>query len=255
MLIEFFFALNQTGSFSRKEKKKNSLCYCLFYILLFSHWTDNGVAGCFSPASKISCDDDFETPQPKKIVPTRSPPSDNSLVTTARKRSSLPGGNIRKSSNVMFSKLDCKKPSDWKVEVAVPHPPSSKVGHDDLRRRDLGISDSEENGNWKDSRPEANCIPFSKISNERMNRFSRLRCGSRIVPFHENNNFESAIMDGNATAEEIYENQKDIEDLSLIREQLIQIENQQSSMLNLLQVCNTEVVFSLSVSLLKVICI
>lgn len=197
---------------------------------------DNGAGGCFPPASKISCDVGFETPQPKKIIPTRSPPSDNSLVTTARKRSPLQSSNNGKSTTAMFRKLDCKKPSDWKVEVAVPHPSSSKVAcEDDLKRRYLLVSDSEENGNCGDSRPETNRVLFSKISNEKMHKFGCLRSGSRIVPFHENNNSESAVVDSNATEEEIYENQKDIEDLSLIRKQLIQIENQQSSMLNLLQ--------------------
>lgn len=197
---------------------------------------DIGAGGCFPPASKISCDVGFETPQSKKIIPTRSPPSDNSLVTTARKRSPLQSSNNRKSTTAMFRKLDCKKPSDWKVEVAVPRPSSSKVAcEDDLKRRYLGVSDSEENGNCGDSRPETNRVLFSKISNEKMHKFGCLRSGSRIVPFHENNNSESAVADSNATGEEIYENQKDIEDLSLIRKQLIQIENQQSSMLNLLQ--------------------
>lgn len=197
---------------------------------------DNGAGGCFPPASKISCDVGFETPQPKKIIPTRSPPSDNSLVTTARKRSPLQSSNNGKSTTAMFRKLDCKKSSDWKVEVAVPHPSSSKVAcEDDLKRRYLVVSDSEENGNCGDSRPETNRVLFSKISNEKMHKFGCLRSGSRIVPFHENNNSESAVVDSNATEEEIYENQKDIEDLSLIRKQLIQIENQQSSMLNLLQ--------------------
>lgn len=197
---------------------------------------DNGAGGCFPPASKISCDVGFETPQPKKIIPTRSPPSDNSLVTTARKRSPLQSSNNGKSTTAMFRKLDCKKPSDWKVEVAVPHPSSSKVAcEDDLKRRYLVVSDSEENGNCGDSRPETNRVLFSKISNEKMHKFGCLSSGSRIVPFHENNNSESAVVDSNATEEEIYENQKDIEDLSLIRKQLIQIENQQSSMLNLLQ--------------------
>lgn len=197
---------------------------------------DNGAGGCFPPASKISCDVGFETPQPKKIIPTRSPPSDNSLVTTARKRSPLQSSNNGKSTTAMFRKLDCKKSSDWKVEVAVPHPSSSKVAcEDDLKRRYLVVSDSEENGNCGDSRPETNRVLFSKISNEKMHKFGCLSSGSRIVPFHENNNSESAVVDSNATEEEIYENQKDIEDLSLIRKQLIQIENQQSSMLNLLQ--------------------
>ncbi|KAJ9709125.1 hypothetical protein PVL29_000877 [Vitis rotundifolia] len=197
---------------------------------------DNGAGGCFPPASKIPCDVGFETPQAKKIIPTRSPPSDNSLVTTARKRSPLQSSNNRKSTTAMFCKLDCKKPSDWKVEVAVPHPSSSKVAcEDDLKRRYLGVSDLEENGNCGDSRPETNRVLFSKTSNEKMHKFGCLRSGSRIVPFHENNNSESAVVDSNATEEEIYENQKDIEDLSLIRKQLIQIENQQSSMLNLLQ--------------------
>lgn len=48
--------------------------------------------------------------------------------------------------------------------------------------------------------------------------------GCRVIPSNETGN--------------ICRNQRDCEDLSLIRKQLVQIENQQSNLLNILQVSN-----------------
>ncbi|XP_048430547.1 TORTIFOLIA1-like protein 4 [Pyrus x bretschneideri] len=52
--------------------------------------TDNGIGRGSPPSLKSSDDPGFRTPQPKKTVPTnRSPPSDASLVTTAKKGNPL----------------------------------------------------------------------------------------------------------------------------------------------------------------------
>ncbi|ONI30616.1 hypothetical protein PRUPE_1G262400 [Prunus persica] len=193
--------------------------------------TDNGFGRCFPPISKSSDDSNFRTPQPKKTVPTtnRSPPSDGSLVTTAKK------GNERKSETSLFSKQDHKKPSDWKIEIAMPNSPSSKlVRKDDILRSDSGDPEAGKNEHIGNNMPETKRVLFSKIHDEKVHKFGGLKSGSRVVPFNEDENFDSDIVVSNA-AEEAYESQKDAEDLNLIREQLLQIENQQSSLLNLLQ--------------------
>lgn len=56
---------------------------------------------------------------------------------------------------------------------------------------------------------------------------------SQVVPLNCNDNLNMA--DGYAIKDNI-DNQKEFEDLSLIRKQLLQIENQQSNLLDLLQV-------------------
>lgn len=55
--------------------------------------------------------------------------------------------------------------------------------------------------------------------------------GSRVVPFNCIDN-----MDENDAIKDDFENEEELEDVSLIRRQLQQIENQQSNLLNLLQV-------------------
>ncbi|KAL7091547.1 hypothetical protein ACP275_12G113000 [Erythranthe tilingii] len=75
----------------------------------------------------------------------------------------------------------------------------------------------------------ANNVEKTVIENKKpcSNTNSRKNFGSRVVPFNCNENSE--IADGYAIKENEYE------DLSLIRKQLLQIENQQSNLLDLLQ--------------------
>ncbi|KAM1741475.1 hypothetical protein ACFX13_011688 [Malus domestica] len=197
--------------------------------------TDNGIGRCSPPSLKSSDDAGFRTPQPKKAVPTnRSPPSDTSLVTTPKKGSPSSRSD-RKPDAAVFAKQDHKKPSDWKIEIATPNSLSLTVTHkDDIVRSDCRDPDSGKNDHFGNGKPETKHLLFSKNHGEKVHRFGGLKSGSRVVPFNDEENCDSDIVVGNA-AEEVYENQKDAEDLSLIREQLIQIENQQSSLLNLLQ--------------------
>lgn len=203
---------------------------------------DNGSGGCFPPISTSPNYDGFKTPKPKKTVPTnRSPPSAISLVTTA-KRESPPKSNGRNSSTAMFCKLDHKKPSDWKFEVAVSNSFSSKVAcEDDTKRSDFRNFESAANENSGNSKRETKRVLFGKIRDEKTHKFGGLRSGSRVVPFQDDENPDLGVVVSN-TVKEAYENNNDVEDLSLIREQLLQIENQQSSLLDLLQVCRQSLI-------------
>ncbi|KAM6563038.1 hypothetical protein CsatB_023036 [Cannabis sativa] len=200
---------------------------------------DNGIGRCFPPLPKSSQDSGFETPQPKKRVPTnRSPPSesDGSLPNSAKKGIPLKS-NDRNSSPTMFGKVDHpKKASHWKIEMAVPSSPSTKVACEDNvgGKNDSLVSESGEKQS-RNARQETKHALVSKILEGEVQKFGRLRSGSRVVPFDDDNEYHGSDVVHDNVAEEVYENPKDAEDLSKIREQLIQIENQQSSLLELLQ--------------------
>ncbi|KAA8517510.1 hypothetical protein F0562_017860 [Nyssa sinensis] len=74
---------------------------------------------------------------------------------------------------------------------------------------------------------------YAEVSKSEENE-SCLKSGSRMVPFLENDNCESDMVNNNVT-KEVNGNHEEVEDLYSIRKQLVQIENQQSSLLDLLQ--------------------
>ncbi|PSS28680.1 Microtubule-associated protein SPIRAL2-like, partial [Actinidia chinensis var. chinensis] len=191
---------------------------------------DDGGVGCSPLVSRSFCNGNFETPKPKKTTPTsRTPSSDNSCATVALER--CPS----KSSDKKPSKLDFRKKSDWNVEIAVPQPSSLQVVcEDDLKHMNIGVVGSGVNGSSRNLRSETKRVLFTKTSDEKLHKFGGLRSGSRVVPFHENDNCDSAVVQRGAT-EDVDINQKEVEDLNLIQKQLVQIENQQSSLLDLLQ--------------------
>lgn len=214
----------------------------IFSVFCCSFWVglDNGISRCFPPLSKSTQDGGFKTPQPKKTAPTnRSPPSgsDGSFANSVKKGSPL------KSNDQNSTKVDhSKKPFGWKIEIAVPSAPSSEMVREDnnVGRNDFAVSDCRENKQCGNPQPETKHVVFSKTREEKLHKFGGLRSGSRVVPFDEDEKHGcSEVVDSNV-AEEVYDNPKDAEDLSLIREQLLQIENQQSSLLDLLQVCTAD---------------
>ncbi|KAF5449767.1 hypothetical protein F2P56_030179 [Juglans regia] len=196
--------------------------------------TDNSTGGCFHPISQIPNNDVFKTPKPKKTVPTnRSQPSASFVTST--NRDCHQKSNDRHSSADMFSKLDHKETSGCKIEVAVPNSSSSKLACEDgMRRSFVRNLESGEKENGGNSKPETKRMLFSKPCDEKVHKFGSLRSGSRVVPFQddENHDLNAVVSD---IVEEFHENNKDVEDLSLIREQLLQIEHQQFSLLELLQ--------------------
>ncbi|KAJ4960637.1 hypothetical protein NE237_020547 [Protea cynaroides] len=195
---------------------------------------ENASDGRFPPGSRSPNVVGFETPQMrKKSIPTsRSPPPDSSSETAATKRTPLKS-NDRKSSSALFRNLDRKKSPDWKVEVGLPHASSlTVVCKDDIKKTDGGCPESGVDESNTRSRLQAKRVLFNKNYNDKTHKFGGFRSGNRVVPFHDEGS-DSTVVVSNAT--EMYGNQKDNEDLSLIRKQLVQIENQQSSLLDLLQ--------------------
>uniref|UniRef100_J3MCV8 Uncharacterized protein n=1 Tax=Oryza brachyantha TaxID=4533 RepID=J3MCV8_ORYBR len=83
------------------------------------------------------------------------------------------------------------------------------------------------------ARLEARRVLFQKNSEERYSKVPGLKSGSRIVPYNGDEDLEE-IADTEDGHEEFQSGHKE-EDLSKIRMQLVQIENQQTSLLNLLQ--------------------
>ncbi|XP_062111767.1 TORTIFOLIA1-like protein 4 [Humulus lupulus] len=202
---------------------------------------DNGIGRCFPPLSKSSQDGGFKTPQQKKRVPTNRSPlsdSDGSLPNSVKKGSPLKS-NDRYSTPTMFCKMDHqKKASRWKIEIAVQNSPSSKVACEDNvgGKNDSPVSESGEKQS-SNLKLETKHALFNKIREEKVHKFGGLRSGSRVVPFDDDDDeyHGSDVVNDNAAEEAYDENPKDAEDLSKISEQLIQIENQQSSLLDLLQ--------------------
>ncbi|XP_039068902.1 TORTIFOLIA1-like protein 4 [Hibiscus syriacus] len=173
-----------------------------------SSLVDNGSVGCFPSVAKNINYVGFRTPQSKEVVPTsRSPPSDASNASAAKKETPMKSNN-RNGNSSIFGKLDRSKSSNWKIEISEQKSPFS---YDDNIKK---------------------CVPFVKVHDEKVKNFGGLRSESRVIPFHDNENLD--VGGGNAFLD-VGQNLKDMEDLSLIREQLAQIEDQQSNLLNLLQ--------------------
>ena len=189
--------------------------------------TENGGDGCYPSGSKNSRSAAFETPQFRKrpVVTSRLTPADSSSATTARKRSPLKG-NDKKPNSALFRKLGNKKPSDWKVEIAVSN--ASGAFEVDCKERNENIPEGRNFEKNKLTKPETKRALFSKNVDGYKN-------GSRVAPCQEESPASTVVVSNNVT-EDLRKNHKESEDLSLIRNQLVQIENQQSSLLDLLQV-------------------
>ncbi|CAI0386565.1 unnamed protein product [Linum tenue] len=164
--------------------------------------------------------------------PNRSPPSDASPVVTTAKKQSPVKSNDSNSRPAMFQKVDHRRPSpNWKIEVAVT--PQEKACEDDIKMQEPKVLKPVEEVKNGSLSPETKRVLFSSSStrggHDKLHKFGGFRSGSRVVPY----DYDGVGL--NKPAEDLYENPKEMEDLSLIREQLVQIETQQSNLLDLLQ--------------------
>lgn len=171
-----------------------------------------GSDGRYPLASRTSCTNTANAPQArKKLFSNKSILCDGSAVTTARKRSSL-NGTDGKIGSAMFRKLDRKKPAATDVSVAL-------ISKDNPQGRDEKYLEKGEDRN-RFTKAEAKRTLFGKS-------------GSRVAPCQDEKP-ESTVVVSNETGD-ILRNHKESEDLSLIRKQLVQIEAQQSNLMDLLQ--------------------
>lgn len=166
------------------------------------------------------------------MVPTsRSPASDSSYGTTSKTEISFKSNNRKPGASILCKSAD-RKSSDWKVEIAVPRTPSS-IGTCEVHNRtsdDAKLGEVENNVNCQ---PEKKMVIYSKIRDDKMYKCGGFKSGSRVVPYSDDEKSDFVPHNG---IDEDFDYPKDPEDLSLIREQLLQIENQQSSLFDLLQV-------------------
>lgn len=153
------------------------------------------------------------------------PPSDDTLKRIASKTSqSKP-------------KLHSNKPFDWKTKIAEPQPTYLKVvSEDESRIINSKFPGSVDDGRCRIIKQEAKRVLFSNCHDEKSHKVGGLRSTSRVVPFIEDETCELNEVDEIAY-EDSYRNHKEAENLSRIQEQLLHIENQQSSLFTLLQVC------------------
>lgn len=132
-------------------------------------------------------------------------------------------GSVKKVSPAVLHKVDQKKPSDLRVQVSAPSGASLVDAHEDGT-----VLKVKNNENTRLPKPETKPALFSRISDDKVH---KLRSGARVTPYNE----ESHEFTVSNNTENIHIKQKDCEDLSTIRNQLVQIEQQQSSLLDLLQ--------------------
>ncbi|RZC16628.1 Phosphoglucomutase, cytoplasmic [Glycine soja] len=93
------------------------------------------------------------------------------------------------------------------------------------------------------SKPETKRALLNKSSEDKIQKYGRSKAGSRVVPYQEDESQDSVpvsivskdLQRNDKESEDLQRNDKESEDLWLIRDQLHQIENQQSSLLDLLQ--------------------
>lgn len=161
-------------------------------------------------------------------MPTNKPSLPDSIATPAREISPLDGRDM-KSGPAIFRKLDKQKPTGSKIKIAATHTPSTMVDSGDDSE---GIDEKGDNARSRFANPKEKGAPLKRNADNQMLKFGGVRAGCRVAPCYE----ESSGSTVGNVPEDVYGEQKECEDLSLIRTQLLNIENQQSSLLDLLQV-------------------
>lgn len=155
----------------------------------------------------------FETP-PKETIKRSYP-------TTTQSRSP-PKSNYKKQSGSIVRQVDFDQETDSKVNVHVPKRVSADINCKEKFISEQKVADNDKN---------------VVLEMEKRVVSSKSRFGSRVVPFIDDCELDIDINDN--AIEYAYGTQKEVEDLSRIQKQLVQIENQQSNLLNLLQVLLT----------------
>lgn len=128
---------------------------------------------------------------------------------------------------------DHDKLSDEKLQTPVSKSSLSNMSkEDDIKRCDFEASISNPYQNVVNSKADVKRVLFSKMSDEKGRKFGGSK--SRVVPCYDDDKHRTDVTINNVN--EVCESPQDVEDFSLIREQLIQIENQQSTLMDVLQV-------------------
>ncbi|GAU38372.1 hypothetical protein TSUD_209510 [Trifolium subterraneum] len=172
---------------------------------------ENASDGRYPPISQNSCNPGsvMANLRRKSAPASRFSLPDSSSASNGKNESAF-SSNKRRSSGVS-RKLNQK---NWDVQVAM-------ADQGDLQEM-----------NENKTPLEMNRALLNKNSDDKMKKHSGSKAGSRVVPYHEES--QDAVPVSNVP-KDLFRNDKESEELSLIRNQLQQIEKQQSSLLDLLQ--------------------
>ncbi|XP_074309806.1 TORTIFOLIA1-like protein 4 [Silene latifolia] len=185
-----------------------------------SSLSDDSTITDSSSISKSSHDFGFETPQSKKhMLKSRlSLPEDfsESKQTQTKTRNKKLGP---------YQNDDSRKSLDWKIEIAVPSAPSTKCESED----EIGLQDR----NMEVTTSSSETSNFYRSSEERIKK-TGFRNRAQVNPVVEVGEVDSLDVQG-GPYEQVGESTAESEELSLIRNQLSQIERQQSDLLDLVQ--------------------
>lgn len=204
-----------------------------FYYNLYFVVTEVPSNARYSSGPKSTRSINSGPPQMSKI----SPLTDYSSAAIAGKRN-LPESSDRKTGPAMFRKLDRKKPPNRKIATATP----LSVVSEDIRFRNENLCNKDGEEIHRFTKLETRRELFSRNSEGNTHNFDGSKTASSVLSCDE---VSESVAKVNIAVQNHRENHKESEDLFLIRKQLLQIENQQSSLFDLLQVkCLTLEVYS-----------
>ncbi|GJS08192.1 tortifolia1-like protein 4 [Tanacetum coccineum] len=172
-----------------------------------------------------------ETSPKETISNSKHSPIHRFSPTTSQSKSP-PKSNYRKQSGSIARKVDFDKETDQKINVSIPKPVSLDRNCKEKVMRE-NIVDTDKKVILETEKRVAEQVTSNKTKDCSFGKLGGLRFGSRVVPFIDECELDTDI-NGHAI-EHGYGNQKEVEDISRIQNQLVQIENQQSNLLNLLQ--------------------
>ncbi|XAR50121.1 hypothetical protein NMG60_11004362 [Bertholletia excelsa] len=190
--------------------------------------------GRYPAGSMASCTVTSEVLQMRKnsIRNDQSALPNGSVAINAQKRSGLDCG-LKKPGPAMFRKLDCRKPSDGKIEIVTPHAhPKTVVYKNDIKDRDEPFLEKGEKVN-RPTNPGMRRALINKSTDDRVLKLGGTGTGSRVFPYTDEDS-KSTIVVRDIT-ENNHRKEKESEDISKICKQLVDIEKRQSSLLDLLQ--------------------
>ncbi|KAL5191897.1 TORTIFOLIA1-like protein 3 [Glycine soja] len=184
---------------------------------------ENASDGRYPPVSQNSCSPgSVMSKLRKKSSPaSKSTPPDRSAVRNAKK-SALSGD--RMGSGV----LQKQNHNHWDVRIAVSNVPDCG----ERRQKDEDVLERSKKDKSRFFKQETKRALFDKNSDDKMHKSGGSKAGSRVVPCSEESQDSGPVCN---VTKDLHRNDKESEELSLIRAQLVQIEKQQSSLLDLVQ--------------------
>lgn len=199
----------------------------MFLVLVVFFDSENASDGRYPPVSQNSCSPgSVMSKLRKKSSPaSKSTPPDRSVARNAKRVSSLSGDRMRSG---VLQKLNH---NHWDVRIAVSNVPD----RGEPQQTDEDVLDRTKKDKSIFFKSETKRALFDKNPDDKMHKFGGSKAGSRVVPCSEKSQDSGPVCN---VSKDLHKNDRESEELTLIRAQLVQIEKQQSSLLDLLQVCS-----------------